>query len=100
MRDPGKKGSHFHPKSDIFSSSEQLDVLTSIACWSVMVALLAGLCFIFGPIPLLKLYGVPYVVSINLLFQRFKCQIFKNVRVLGIISSKNRLINCLICPLI
>ncbi|KAJ8448321.1 hypothetical protein Cgig2_021949 [Carnegiea gigantea] len=63
-REPGKKGSHFHPESDLFTPSEKLDVVTSTICWCAMVALLATLCFIFGPTPVLKLYGVPYLVFI------------------------------------
>lgn len=63
-REPGKKGSHFHPESDLFTSTEKLDVVTSTICWCAMVALLATLCFIFGPTPVLKLYGVPYLVFV------------------------------------
>ncbi|KAJ8448323.1 hypothetical protein Cgig2_021951 [Carnegiea gigantea] len=46
------------------SRNEKLDVVTSTICWCAMVALLATLCFIFGPTPGLKLYGVPYLVFI------------------------------------
>lgn len=62
-RSPGKKGSHFDPKSDLFLPNEKKDVITSTVCWSAMVALLVGLSFVMGPIQLLKLYGVPYMVS-------------------------------------
>jgi hypothetical protein len=30
-----------------------------------MAALLVGLSFVMGPVQLLKLYGVPYVVNVN-----------------------------------
>lgn len=63
IRSPGKKGSHFHPDSDLFVPTERKDVITSTASWLAMVALLVGLGFVMGPIPLLMLYGVPYVVS-------------------------------------
>nr|QBI71560.1 plastid omega-3 fatty acid desaturase [Arachis hypogaea] len=63
-RSPGKTGSHFHPDSDLFVPSERNDVITSTACWSAMVAILVGLGFLMGPIPLLKLYGVPYLIFV------------------------------------
>ncbi|XP_022764989.1 omega-3 fatty acid desaturase, chloroplastic-like isoform X2 [Durio zibethinus] len=59
-RSPGKKGSHFHPDSDLFVPNERKDVITSTACWTAMVGLLAYLSFAMGPIQLLKLYGIPY----------------------------------------
>lgn len=62
-RSPGKTGSHFHPSSELFLPSEKKDIITSTACWTAMVALLVGLGFTIGPIPLLMLYGVPYAVS-------------------------------------
>ncbi|KAL8224069.1 hypothetical protein R6Q57_019544 [Mikania cordata] len=62
-RSPGKKGSHFHPDSDLFLPNERKDVITSTVCWSAMVALLVGLSFVMGPLQVLKLYGIPYVVS-------------------------------------
>ncbi|XP_074287204.1 omega-3 fatty acid desaturase, chloroplastic-like [Silene latifolia] len=63
-RSPGKTGSHFHPDSGLFNSNERKDIITSTACWSAMVALLAGLSFVMGPIQLLKLYGIPYVLFV------------------------------------
>ncbi|XP_042027694.1 omega-3 fatty acid desaturase, chloroplastic-like [Salvia splendens] len=59
-RSPGKKGSHFHPDSDLFVPNERKDVITSTVCWTAMVAILAGLSFVMGPLQLLKLYGIPY----------------------------------------
>lgn len=61
-RSPGKKGSHFHPDSDLFVPNERKDIITSTACWTAMVGLLAYLSFAMGPMPLLKLYGIPYAV--------------------------------------
>ncbi|CAO2817065.1 unnamed protein product [Amaranthus hypochondriacus] len=63
-RSPGKTGSHFHPDSDLFTPNEKHDIVTSTACWSAMVALLVGLSFVMGPIQLLKLYGIPYVIFV------------------------------------
>nr|ACJ66780.1 omega-3 desaturase [Portulaca oleracea] len=63
-REPGKKGSHFHPESELFAPTEKWDIITSTICWSAMVALLGSLCYVYGPIPVLKLYGVPHMVFI------------------------------------
>ncbi|CAH9057739.1 unnamed protein product [Cuscuta epithymum] len=63
-RSPGKKGSHFDPNSDLFVPAEKNDVITSTLCWSAMAAVLAGLSFVMGPVQLLKLYGVPYVLFV------------------------------------
>ncbi|KAK4489274.1 hypothetical protein RD792_005071 [Penstemon davidsonii] len=60
-RSPGKKGSHFHPDSDLFVPNERKDIITSTVCWTTMVALLVGLSFVMGPVQLLKLYGIPYL---------------------------------------
>ncbi|XP_023514386.1 omega-3 fatty acid desaturase, chloroplastic-like [Cucurbita pepo subsp. pepo] len=63
-RSPGKKGSHFHPNSDLFVPSERNDILTSTACWTAMVALLGCLTVVMGPLEVLKLYGIPYVIFV------------------------------------
>ncbi|KAJ0538564.1 putative acyl-lipid Delta(12)-acetylenase [Helianthus annuus] len=60
-RSPGKKGSHYHPGSDLFRANEKTDVVISTVCWSAMVALLVGLSFVMGPLQVLKLYGIPYL---------------------------------------
>ncbi|KAL6581224.1 Omega-3 fatty acid desaturase, chloroplastic [Orobanche minor] len=60
-RSPGKIGSHFHPDSDLFVPNERKGVITSTVCWTAMVALLAGLSFLVGPLQVLKLYGIPYL---------------------------------------
>ena len=62
-RSPGKAGSHFNPSSGLFSPKERHDVIISTTCWFMMIALLIGMACVFGPVPVLKLYGVPYVVS-------------------------------------
>lgn len=64
VRSPGKTGSHYDPNSDLFVPNERKDVITSTACWMAMAALLVGLSFVMGPIQLLKLYGIPYWVSL------------------------------------
>ncbi|CAD6203207.1 unnamed protein product [Miscanthus lutarioriparius] len=63
-RSPGKTGSHFNPSSDLFQPNEKKDIITSTASWLAMVGVLAGLTFLMGPIPMLKLYGVPYLVFV------------------------------------
>ncbi|KAI5578991.1 hypothetical protein BDE02_08G062400 [Populus trichocarpa] len=63
-RSPGKKGSHFHPDSDLFVPNERKDVITSTACWTAMAALLVCLSFVMGPFQVLKLYGIPYWIFV------------------------------------
>ncbi|CAM6088352.1 unnamed protein product [Calypogeia fissa] len=63
-RSPGKKGSHFDPKSDLFVPSEKNDVITSTASWCAMLALLAGLTFAVGPMWMFKLYFMPYWINV------------------------------------
>ncbi|CAN6715560.1 unnamed protein product [Malus baccata var. baccata] len=63
-RSPGKTGSHFDPKSDLFVPNERKDVITSTVCWTAMAALLVGLSFVMGPVQVLKLYGIPYWVFV------------------------------------
>lgn len=68
-RSPGKTGSHFHPNSDLFVPSEKKDVITSTICWTAMAGFLVALCFAIGPVPMLKLYGVPYWVNPTICFR-------------------------------
>ncbi|CAL4897296.1 unnamed protein product [Urochloa decumbens] len=64
-RSPGKTGSHFLPSSDLFTPKERGDVMVSTTCWSIMLAsLLAMACAPFGPIQVLKMYGLPYLVFV------------------------------------
>ncbi|VAI06765.1 unnamed protein product [Triticum turgidum subsp. durum] len=63
-RSPGKEGSHFNPNSDLFQPNEKKDVLTSTASWLAMIGVLAGLSFVMGPLKMLKLYAVPYVIFV------------------------------------
>ncbi|KAG8063799.1 hypothetical protein GUJ93_ZPchr0003g18316 [Zizania palustris] len=63
-RSPGKTGSHFNPSSDLFQPNEKKDVITSTASWLAMVGILAGLTFAMGPLQVLKLYAVPYVLFV------------------------------------
>uniref|UniRef100_A0ACD5X0H3 Uncharacterized protein n=1 Tax=Avena sativa TaxID=4498 RepID=A0ACD5X0H3_AVESA len=64
VRTPGKKGSHFDPNSDVFLPNEKKDVLTSTASWLAMIGVLAGLTFAMGPLKMLKLYAIPYVIFV------------------------------------
>ncbi len=63
-RSPGRKGSHFDPKSDLFRPSEKWDVLTSTICCSLMVVLLGILTYQLGFLWLLKYYLGPYVIFV------------------------------------
>ncbi|CAM6053979.1 unnamed protein product [Sphagnum tenellum] len=63
-RSPGKTGTHFDPKSDLFMPNEGNDVRTSTACWTAMLATLVALTFAIGPMWMLKLYVVPYLVNV------------------------------------
>ncbi|CAL9144656.1 unnamed protein product [Musa hybrid cultivar] len=63
-RSPGKEGSHFLPSSSLFHPNEEHDVIVSTMCWSSMMALLLCLSWVYGPVPVLKLYGLPYAIFI------------------------------------
>eukprot|EP00897_Mesotaenium_endlicherianum_P008945 jgi/Mesen1/8079/ME000434S07321 len=63
-RSPGKDGSHFDPKSDLFVANEKNDVLTSTACYFAMMALIVGLTFKTGPLMMFNLYVVPYWINV------------------------------------
>ncbi|KAF6147024.1 hypothetical protein GIB67_036743 [Kingdonia uniflora] len=63
-RSPGKKGSHFHPDSDLFTPAERVDVITSTLCWTAMLVLLVISSFVVGPINVIKFYGVPYWIFV------------------------------------
>jgi len=67
-RSPGKSGSHYDPKSDLFVPNEAKLVTTSTTCWVAMLATLAALTFAVGPLWMFKLYVVPYWVSFMALF--------------------------------
>ncbi|BFG33906.1 hypothetical protein CerSpe_201800 [Prunus speciosa] len=63
-RTPGKEGTHFPPSSDLFSPNERSYVITSTVCWIIVAALLFHLSIVFGPIPMLKLYFLPYWIFV------------------------------------
>ncbi|CAN6339301.1 unnamed protein product [Urochloa humidicola] len=63
-RSPGKSGSHFLPSSDLFTPKERGDVMVSTTCWSIMLASLVAMACAFGPIQVLKMYGLPYLVFV------------------------------------
>lgn len=64
FRSPGKKGSHFNPYSDLFLPDERKYVVTSTICWTLMVGLIYYLSKLIGSVEMLKIYGVPYLVSV------------------------------------
>jgi omega-3 fatty acid desaturase (delta-15 desaturase) len=63
-RSPGKSGSHYDPRSDLFDASEWKEVATSTACWATMVAILVALVAQFGFLWVLKLYFIPYIINV------------------------------------
>ncbi|HAC62114.1 MAG TPA: fatty acid desaturase [Cyanothece sp. UBA12306] len=63
-RSPGRKGTHFDPKSPLFRPSEKWDIITSTICWNLMVVLLGFLTYQWGFLWLLKYYLGPYVVFV------------------------------------
>jgi acyl-lipid omega-3 desaturase len=64
-RSPGRDGgSHFLPSSPLFRPSEKWDVLTSSACWMLMIGFLGGLTYQFGLLFLVKYYLAPYIVFV------------------------------------
>ena len=63
-RSSDRKGSHFHPGSDLFRPSEKGDVLTSTALCLLMVAFLGGLAYAYGWLFLVQYYLCPYVVFV------------------------------------
>ncbi|WOL06334.1 chloroplast omega-3 fatty acid desaturase 7 [Canna indica] len=64
-RSPGREGSHFLPSSKLFQPNERNDVILSSLCWSAMAALLLYLSWLYGPLPVLKIYGFPYMVFVT-----------------------------------
>lgn len=63
-RSPGKEGSHFDPKCDLFVPSEKNMVLTSDAFLVGMVGILAAATFKLGVGAMLNLYVLPYWVFV------------------------------------
>ncbi|KAI5071483.1 hypothetical protein GOP47_0013734 [Adiantum capillus-veneris] len=63
-RSPGKHGSHFHPDSPLFKKVERKVVLTSTIWWICMLSGLVLLSCVFGSMWILKLYFVPYLISV------------------------------------
>ncbi|XP_066334784.1 fatty acid desaturase DES3-like isoform X1 [Miscanthus floridulus] len=63
-RSPGKTGSHFLPSSELFSPKEKGDVMLSTTCWCIVLASLLAMACAFGPLQVLKMYGIPYLVFV------------------------------------
>ena len=63
-RSPGKTGSHYDPKCDLFTEGEKGMVLTSNAFMIGMLAVLATLTVNLGPLMMFNLYFVPYWVNV------------------------------------
>jgi omega-3 fatty acid desaturase (delta-15 desaturase) len=58
-RSPGKNGSHFDPKSDLFTESEGPQVETSNKFQCAWLGFLAGCTVALGPLAMLNLYVLP-----------------------------------------
>lgn len=63
-RSPGKEGSHFDPKCDLFTEAEKPLVQTTNAFLLGMIGVLAACTFALGPVAMLKLYFVPYWIGV------------------------------------
>jgi len=59
-RSPGKNGSHFDPKSDLFVPGEENMIKTSNAFQLGFIGILAACTFALGPMAMFKLYVLPY----------------------------------------
>lgn len=64
FRSPGKNGSHFDPNCELFVPAEKTMVLTSNACLIAMVGVLGAAAFALGPMAVVNLYVMPYLVYI------------------------------------
>lgn len=58
-RSPGKNGSHYDPKSDLFTASEGPLVETSNKFQCAWIGFLAGCTVALGPLAMLNLYVLP-----------------------------------------
>ena len=63
-RSPGKTGSHYDPKCDLFTEAEGPLVLTSNAFMVGMLAVLVASTVALGPLNMFNLYVVPYWVNV------------------------------------
>ncbi len=59
-RSPGKEGSHYDPKSDLFVAGEENMIKTSNAFQIGFVGILAACAFALGPMMVFNLYVLPY----------------------------------------
>ncbi|KAK9811503.1 hypothetical protein WJX72_004946 [[Myrmecia] bisecta] len=63
-RSPGKAGSHYDPKCDLFVPQEAPLVRTSNAFMLGMVGILAACTYALGPLAILNLYVMPYWINV------------------------------------
>ena len=63
-RSPGKEGSHYDPKCDLFVESEAGLVKTSNAFMVGMLGVLAAAAYLLGPLNVFALYVVPYWINV------------------------------------
>lgn len=57
-----KNGSHFSPRSELFTKDERTLIVTSLSCWSLMASFLLACGFQFGWLNLCIYYGVPFLI--------------------------------------
>lgn len=57
-----KNGSHFSPKSELFTKEERPMIALSITCWSVMASFLLACGLNFGFRNLMTYYGIPFFI--------------------------------------
>lgn len=64
QRSPGKKGSHYDPKCDLFTEAEGPLIQTSNAFMIGMLGVLAASTIALGPLAMFNLYVVPYWINV------------------------------------
>jgi omega-3 fatty acid desaturase (delta-15 desaturase) len=63
-RSPGKEGSHFDPKCNLFTPAEGKLIQTSNKFFAGMLAVLAGCTLWLGPLAMFNLYLIPYWINV------------------------------------
>nr|ACD03846.1 omega-3 fatty acid desaturase [Lobosphaera incisa]AGZ87952.1 plastid omega-3 fatty acid desaturase [Lobosphaera incisa H4301]ART29444.1 omega-3 fatty acid desaturase [Lobosphaera incisa] len=64
QRSPGKTGSHYDPKCDLFVPQEAPMIRTSNAFMLGMLAILGACTYALGPLAMFNLYFIPYVINV------------------------------------
>ncbi|KAJ9521241.1 hypothetical protein QJQ45_022979 [Haematococcus lacustris] len=64
QRSPGKTGSHYDPKCDLFTPAEGKQIMTSNAFLIGMLGVLAAATYTLGPLAIFNLYVIPYWINV------------------------------------